>query len=164
MSIRTTKKVQGASPGLEVRDLTITYNTEDGPLDTVRNLSFKIAPGEIYGLVGESGSGKTTIARAVVNYLASNGTIKSGRILLDGVDLCTKTKKEMRSIWGSDITMVHQDPNKSVNPSMSIGNQIAEMVRVHSGISKAEARKKAVDMLSWVRMPDPSRVARRYPP
>jgi peptide/nickel transport system ATP-binding protein len=163
MSIRTTKKVQGASPGLEVRDLTITYNTEDGPLDTVRNLSFKIAPGEIYGLVGESGSGKTTIARAVVNYLASNGTIKSGRILLDGVDLCTKTKKEMRSIWGSDITMVHQDPNKSVNPSMSIGNQIAEMVRVHSGISKAEARKKAVDMLSWVRMPDPSRVARRYP-
>jgi len=151
------------SPGLEVRDITITYNTDNGPLDTVRDLSFKIAPGEIYGLVGESGSGKTTIARAVVNYLASNGIIKSGHIFLDGVDLCTKTKKEMRSIWGSDITMVHQDPNRSVNPSMSIGSQIAEMARFHSGVSKAAAYKRAVDMLSWVRMPDPSRVAKRYP-
>jgi peptide/nickel transport system ATP-binding protein len=150
------------SSGLEIRDLTITYDTETGPLDTVRNVSLTVAPGEIYGLVGESGSGKTTLARAVVRYLASNGRIKDGDILLDGVDLRAKTKQEMRSLWGSDITMVHQDPNRSVNPSMPVGDQIEEMVRVHSGIPKSEARQKAVEMLSWVRMPDPARVARRY--
>jgi peptide/nickel transport system ATP-binding protein len=148
--------------GLAIRDLTITYDTETGSLDTVRNVSLSVAPGEIYGLVGESGSGKTTLARAVVRYLASNGSIKGGDVLLDGVDLLAYTKQEMREIWGSNITMVHQDPNRSVNPSMCVGDQIAEMVRVHSGIPKSEARQKAVEMLSWVRMPDPASVARRY--
>lgn len=151
-----------SSSGLVLRNVTITYDTESGPLDTVRNVSLHIVPGEIYGLVGESGSGKTTLARAVVRYLASNGRITNGEILLDGVDLRKKTKYEMRRIWGSDITMVHQDPNRAVNPSMLIGDQIAEMVRVHKGMGKTEARKKAVEMLSWVRMPDPETVARRY--
>jgi peptide/nickel transport system ATP-binding protein len=155
-------KEKSGHSGLELRDLTITYDTEAGPLDTVRNVSLHIVPGEIYGLVGESGSGKTTLARAVVRYLALNGRIKSGEVLLDGVDLREKTKQEMRRIWGSDITMVHQDPNNSVNPSMPVGDQIAEMVRVHLKMAKSEARRKAVEMLSWVRMPDPATVARRY--
>jgi len=148
--------------GLEIRDLTITYNTEGGPLDTVRNVSLSIAPGEIYGLVGESGSGKTTLARGVVQYLARNGRIKGGNIVLDGVDLLTMTKPEMRQVWGSNITMVHQDPFRSVNPSMPVGGQIAEMARIHLGMAKAEARQKAEEMLTQVRMPDPSTVARRY--
>ncbi|MHC4388049.1 MAG: ATP-binding cassette domain-containing protein, partial [Planctomycetota bacterium] len=155
-------KEKSGKPGLELRDLTITYDTEAGPLDTVRNVSLHIAPGEIYGLVGESGSGKTTLARAVVRYLALNGRIKGGEVLLDGVELREKTKQEMRRIWGSDITMVHQDPNNSVNPSMPVGDQIAEMVRVHLKMAKSEARQKAVEMLSWVRMPHPATVARRY--
>ncbi len=148
--------------GLELRDLTITYDTEAGPLDTVRNVSLKIAPGEIYGLVGESGSGKTTLARAVVRYLPGNGRIKGGSIHLDGLDLLSLNKQAMRQIWGYDITMVHQDPNRSVNPAMQIGEQIAEMARVHLGMSKADARRKAIDMLNQVRMPDPATVARRY--
>jgi peptide/nickel transport system ATP-binding protein len=151
-----------SSSGLEIRDLTITYNTEGGPLDTVRNVSLSIAPGEIYGLVGESGSGKTTLARAVVQYLARNGRIKGGSVVLDGVDLLTMTKPEMRQVWGSNITMVHQDPFRSVNPSMPVGDQIAEMARIHLGMARAEARKKAVEMLSQVRVPDPATVARRY--
>jgi peptide/nickel transport system ATP-binding protein len=173
MTSKTAAETNGASStgnrggesgqqGLELRDLTITYDTEAGPLDTVRNVSLNIAPGEIYGLVGESGSGKTTLARAVVRYLALNGRIRGGEVLLDGVDLREKTKQEMRQIWGSDITMVHQDPNNSVNPSMPVGDQIAEMVRVHLKMAKSEARQKAVEMLSWVRMPDPATVARRY--
>ena len=102
--------------GLEVRDLTVTYETEAGPLNTVRNVSLNIAPGEIYGLVGESGSGKTTLARAVVRYLPGNGHIKCGSVWLDGVDLLKLKKAEVRRVWGSSITMVHQDPSKSVNP------------------------------------------------
>ena len=148
--------------GLEVRDLTITYETEAGPLDTLRNVSLDIAPGEIYGLVGESGSGKTTLARAVVRYLPSNGRIKGGTVRLDGVDLLELTKAEVRRVWGCDITMVHQDPNTSVDPSMPVGEQIAEMARIHLRLPKPEARRKAVEMLTKVRMPDPAAVARRY--
>ena len=148
--------------GLEIRNLTITYQTENGPLDTVRDVSLDIAPGEIYGLVGESGSGKTTLARAVVRYLADNGHVKRGSVLLDGIDLLRMGRSEMRRVWGSRITMVHQDPFRSVNPAMTVGDQIAEMARIHMGMNRAESRKRAVDMLSWVRMPDPATVARRY--
>jgi len=148
--------------GLKVRDLTVTYETESGPLHTVRNLSMSIAPGEIYGLVGESGSGKTTLALALVRYLPDNGRIDRGSVELDGVDLQALSKNEMRRTWGSKITMVHQDPNKSVNPSMMIGAQIAEIARTHLGMSKAQARDKAVEMLTKVRMADPSTVAKRY--
>ena len=98
MSVRAAGRESGSAPletlhceseptGLEIRDLTITYDTESGPLDTVRNVSLDVSPGEIYGLVGESGSGKTTLARAIVQYLAENGSIKGGSVVLDGVDL-----------------------------------------------------------------------------
>ena len=150
------------STGLEVQDLTVTYDTESGPLDTVRGVSLEIAPGEIYGLVGESGSGKTTLARAVVRYLPGNGRIKDGSVRLDGVDLRTLSRAEMRKVWGCSITMVHQDPNKSVNPSMPVGDQIAEMARVHLGMTRSEAKRKALEMLNEVRMSDPASVARRF--
>jgi len=153
---------QSEPTGLEIRDLTITYDTEGGPLDTVRNVSLDIAPGEIYGLVGESGSGKTTLARAVVQYLARNGRIKDGSVVLDGVDLLRLSKAQMRQVWGSRITMVHQDPYRSVNPAMPVGDQIAEMAQIHMGMSRSESGKRALDMLAWVRMPDPATVARRY--
>jgi peptide/nickel transport system ATP-binding protein len=148
--------------GLEIRDLTITYDTESGPLDTVRNVSLDVAPGEIYGLVGESGSGKTTLARAIVQYLARNGRIKSGGVFLDGVDLLGLSRSEMRRVWGSRITMVHQDPYRSVNPAMAVGEQIAEMARVHMGMTKSESRNRAVEMLGLVRVPDAQTIARRY--
>ena len=147
---------------LEVRDLTVTYATEGGPLDTVRNISLSIAPGEIYGLVGESGSGKTTLARAVVRYLPSNGRVTSGSVRLDGLELLELSRKQVRSVWGSRITMVHQDPNTAVNPSIVIGEQIAETLRVHLGASRRQAAGLAVEMLAKVRMPDPATVARRY--
>ncbi len=149
-------------PGLEVRDLTVTYDTEKGPLHTVRDVSLKIAPGEIYGLVGESGSGKTTLARAVVCYLPSNGHVTRGAVMLDDVNLLNLSKDRVRRIWGARITMVHQDPNSAVNPSIPVGEQIAEVARVHLGLPKAQAKAKAIEMLAKVRMPDPEAVARRY--
>lgn len=149
--------------GLQVNNLTISYMTDYGPMDTVRNVTLRIKPGEIYGLVGESGSGKTTLARAIVQYLPRNGSIPAGSIRLDGMDLRGLSKKQVRRIWGSKITMVHQDPTTAVNPSMIVGKQIAEMAMTHLGLNRREAMDKAVEMLTKVRMPDPLRVAKRYP-
>jgi len=151
-----------AHPGLRIHDLTVTYDTETGPLHTVRNVSMEIAPGEIYGLVGESGSGKTTLARAVVRYLPANGRITRGSVALDGANLLDLSRADMRKLWGARITMVHQDPAAAVNPSIVIGEQIAEVARVHLGMTGAQAQAKAQEMLVKVRMPDPETVARRY--
>jgi peptide/nickel transport system ATP-binding protein len=147
---------------LNVDNLTVSYETEKGPLHTVRNVSLKIKPGQIYGLVGESGSGKTTLARAVVRYLPSNGKITSGSVKLSGIDLYKLPQKEVRGIWGSKVTMVHQDPNATINPSMLIGDQIAEMARTHLKMTKKDARDQALEMLKKVHMPDPGSVAKRY--
>jgi peptide/nickel transport system ATP-binding protein len=149
-------------PVLDIRNLTVAYTTERGPLATVRDVSLHINGGEIYGLVGESGSGKTTLARAIVRYLPENGRITGGAITLDGTDLLALSPAEMRRMWGSRITMVHQDPAAAVNPSLTIGEQIAEIARTHLGLSGGRARARALEMLARVRMPDPESVARRY--
>ena len=152
----------GDSAVLEINNLGVSYATETGMLDTVRNVSLCIGLGEIYGLVGESGSGKTTLARAVVRYLPSNGHIHSGSVMLNGVNLLELSQTEMRRVWGAKISMVHQDPAAAVNPAIQVGEQIAEVARVHLGMSRAEARDKALDMLTQVRMSDPEAVAKRY--
>lgn len=147
---------------LDVKNLWVTYATDNGPLDTVRDVTMKIARGEIYGLVGESGSGKTTLARALVRYLPRNGSITRGSISLAGTDLLALSQSELRKTWGAQVTMVHQDPTKSINPSIPVGEQIAEMARVHLGMSPAQAKKKALEMLEMVQLPDPESVAGRY--
>lgn len=147
---------------LDARNITISYKTDRGPLDTVRDVSLRICSGEIYGLVGESGSGKSTLARAIVRYLPDNGFLKNGEIYLGDTDLLSLSKAEMRKVWGGRITMVHQDPNAAVNPSVMIGEQIAEVARTHLDLTKKEARDRALEMLTKVRMADPEAVARRY--
>jgi peptide/nickel transport system ATP-binding protein len=147
---------------LEVSNLDITYDTEAGPLHTVRNVSFRIQQGEIFGLVGESGSGKTTLARAIVRYLPANGRVRNGSIRLNGRELLDLSQGEMRRVWGKQITMVHQDPAAAVNPSIRIGEQLAEVARAHLGMSKVEAQEQALEMLDRVRMPDPEKVGQRY--
>jgi peptide/nickel transport system ATP-binding protein len=160
----SSRNVNGTTgAGLQVEKLTVTYETETGLLDTVRDVSLTVSPGEIYGLVGESGSGKTTFARAVVRYLPRNGCIRSGTVHLDGTDMLALSPEQVRHNWGRNITMVHQNPNTSVNPSMVVGEQIAEMARVHLDMSRSKAWEKALEMLTKVRMSDPERVAKRYP-
>jgi len=148
---------------LNVKDLWVSYATESGPMDIVRNVSLAIRPGEIYGLVGESGSGKTTLARALVRYLPRNGSITKGSISLGGTDLLSLPSNELRKVWGARITMVHQDPARAINPAIPVGEQIAEMARVHLGMSNSQARQKALEMLAKVQLPDPESVAGRYP-
>jgi len=147
---------------LNVSNLDVAYDTETGPLDTVRDVSFHINRGEIYGLVGESGSGKTTLARAIVRYLPSNGRVRNGSIVLDGRNLLDLSAAEMRRVWGKQISMVHQDPATAVNPTIQIGEQIAEVARAQLGMGRVDARDKAVEMLEQVRISDPQDVARRY--
>lgn len=150
------------TPVLDVRNLTVTYDTKTGPLDTVRNVSLKINAGEIYGLVGESGSGKTTLARAIVRFLPGNGRISNGTVLLSDLDLMKLPPSEMRRIWGAKITMVHQDPGASVNPSLPVGEQIAEVARIHLHLSKSDAKEKTIEMLTKLRMSDPQAIMKRY--
>jgi peptide/nickel transport system ATP-binding protein len=158
-SVRLTK----GSPVLQIDDLSVSYRTENGRVHAVSHVSLRVAPQESYGLVGESGSGKTTLALAVMNYLDVNGQIMDGRILLGGEDLIGKSEGEFRKIWGSRMGMVYQNPGAALNPSIVIGEQIAEVARIHLGLSRAEAWSKAIDMLRQVRMPDPEAVAKRYP-
>jgi len=150
------------TPVLEISNLNISYAIETGYLDAVRNVSLRIGQGESYGLVGESGSGKTTLARGVVRYLPSNGHIRGGRIVLNGTNLFDLSEAEMRHVWGAKIGMVHQSPSTSVNPAIVVGEQIAEVARMHLGMPKAEAWRKALEMLIQVGMPDPEAVAKRY--
>ena len=148
---------------LELDRLHISYQTEKGWLDPVRQVSLRVHPREKYGLVGESGSGKTTLALGVMGYLPGNGRVRGGRILLNGSDLLSVSEAEMRHSWGGQIGMVYQNPSTALNPAMVIGDQIAEVARIHLKMSRGDARRKAVEMLGKVRMPDPSAVARRYP-
>ncbi len=150
-------------PVLQLDRVWIAYETEMGWLDVVRDVSLRVQPREKYGLVGESGSGKTTLALGVVGYLAANGRVRRGRALLDGVDLLALPEAERRRRWGGQVGMVYQNPATALNPAMRIGEQIAEVARVHLKLSASEARRKALAMLGQVRMPDPAAVAQRYP-
>ncbi len=150
-------------PVLEIEQLLVSYRTETGWLDPVRQVSLKVQPHEKYGLVGESGSGKTTLALAVMRYLAGNGKVRGGRILLNGDDLLSRSDAEMRRAWGGQIGMVYQNPSTALNPALTIGDQIAETAHIHLRLPRREAQLKALDMLRQVQMPDHASVSRRYP-
>ncbi len=148
---------------IEARGVSIDYRTDAGWINAVRDIDLTIAPGEIHGLVGESGSGKSTLALALMRYLAPNARISAGRILFDGDDLVPKPAEAMRKLWGKQIALVPQDSLAALNPSHRIGDQIAEIARVHDGLSPSAAHKLAVEMLRRVHFNDPEGAARRYP-
>lgn len=155
--------MSASHPVLEARGVSIEYRLNKQWVNAIHDVSLCIDPLQIHGLVGESGSGKTTLALAMMRYLASNARIIWGEILLDGVDLRPRTSAEMRQIWGRDLNLVPQDPLAALNPSYTIGNQIAEVTRRHRGLSRGEAWADAIAMLGRVKIADPEDVARRYP-
>ncbi len=148
---------------LDIDRFSINYRTESGILPAVRDVSLSIKPGESFGLVGESGSGKSTLAMGAINYLPENGEIKSGSVRLSGRTISGLSRAEMAPIWGKDIGVIYQNPLTSLNPSLTIGAQMAESARVHQRISEQEAFQLAFTMLEKVAMPNPDVIARQYP-
>jgi peptide/nickel transport system ATP-binding protein len=151
------------TPILSVKNLAVTYKTRKRDIDAVRDVSFDIYRGENLGLVGESGCGKSTAAYSMVNFLGSNGRIKSGDILFKGEQLRNRTEADLRKLRGADISMVYQEPMSALNPSMQIQDQMAESLIAHRGFNKADAFAESLEALKKVYMPDAEGVMRRYP-
>ena len=136
---------------LNIKNLTIHYETESGIVHAVENLNLELGRGESLGFVGETGAGKTTTALGIMRLIPNPpGKIKSGEIIFNGEDLLTKSESEMRKIRGEKIAMIFQDPMTSLNPVMTVDKQIAEMIRLHKNVSHSEALKLAGDMLELV--------------
>jgi oligopeptide/dipeptide ABC transporter ATP-binding protein len=148
---------------LEVRDLKTTFRTEDGVVAAVNGLSFAVEPGSTLGIVGESGSGKSVTSLSIMRLLAQNGKIERGKVLFKGEDLLKKSEAQMRKIRGRDIAMIFQDPMTSLNPVLTVGDQIAEATRLHLGLSKKDALDKAIEMLKLVRIPAAEKRVKDYP-
>jgi oligopeptide/dipeptide ABC transporter ATP-binding protein len=151
-------------PLLEVHDLATSFSTEDGIVRAVNGLSFSVDAGTTLGIVGESGSGKSVTALSIMRLIPQPpGKIERGRVLLRGEDLLTKDEAAMRKIRGKEIAMIFQDPMISLNPVLTVGEQIAEATRLHLGLSKKDAMDKAVEMLDLVRIPAAAARIRDYP-
>jgi peptide/nickel transport system ATP-binding protein len=151
------------APLLQLEGLSITYATRGGDVPAVRGVSLAIERGQAYGLVGESGCGKTSVAMAIMAYLGRNGRIAAGRVLFDGQDLGTKSGEALRALRGRRIAMVYQDPLASLNPCLTVGDQLAEVLTVHQSLGARASRAACHSMLERVRMPDPPAIMRRYP-
>jgi peptide/nickel transport system ATP-binding protein/oligopeptide transport system ATP-binding protein len=149
---------------LDVRNLTVSFDTPEGRARAVDDTSFSIRPGETLGLVGESGCGKTVTALALMRLVQTPpGRIEAGAIHFKGVDLLKLPERDMRRIRGNEISMVFQEPMTSLNPVFTCGYQVEEAVVLHQKVNKREAAERTLDMLSLVKVPDPKRVAKSYP-
>ncbi|MDF0520468.1 ABC transporter ATP-binding protein [Bradyrhizobium yuanmingense] len=153
-----------STPLLSVENLSITLNTRGTPVPLVRNVSFAIDPGETLCLVGESGCGKSLTALSIIGLLnRSVMQVASGRILFEGRDLVTLGAEELRKLRGDRLAMVFQEPMTSLNPLLRVGQQIAEVIVEHRGVSEADARRQAVGLLDLVRIPHARRRASEFP-
>ena len=144
---------------LKIEDLTVSY----GDRAVVKNFNLEMNEGEVVCLVGESGSGKTTVIRAVLGLLPATGKITGGDIIFNGESLLGKTEKDFLSIRGRDMTMIFQDSGSMLNPVRKIGAQFLEYIRLHENLTKAEAQKRAMEMLEEVRLPDADNIMQSYP-
>jgi peptide/nickel transport system ATP-binding protein len=151
---------------LTINDLSLDYRLGGSWVNALRDISLEVAPLEIHGLVGESGSGKSTLALAAMRYLPANARIGTGQVILYGEDITHKRDAEMRTIWGRRVSLVPQDPLAALNPSYTVGEQIAEAVRLRAGddrLAAKEVQAQVVALLTRVRIADPATLARRYP-
>ncbi len=151
------------SPLLDIRDLHTDIEIRSGVVHALSGVDLHVNPGETLGIVGESGSGKTMTALSLMGLLPQGGSVSSGQIILDGQDLTKLALKEKRKLRGTKVGMIFQDPLTSLNPTMKIGLQVCEPLRVHEKLSKKEALERAVEILERVGMPRPEVVINNYP-
>jgi len=148
---------------LEVKDLHTFFQTREGLVRAVDGVSFQLDDGELLGLVGESGCGKSITALSIMRLIAPPGKITAGQVLFDGRDLLHLSNTEMRHVRGNDVAMIFQDPMTSLNPVFTVGEQIAEALRLHRKLSRHDARQAAVQAMREVSIPDPELRAKDYP-
>jgi oligopeptide transport system ATP-binding protein len=149
---------------LDVRDLLVRFRTHDGTIHAVNGVSFELGRGERLGLVGESGCGKSVTNLAIIRLLPKPaGHIDGGSVLFDGVDLAKLSESDLREIRGRDIAMIFQDPMTSLNPVLTIEEQMVETIQAHRKQSKADARARAVELLGTVGIPQPEKRLRAFP-
>ena len=155
-----------ASPGtpiLECRDLSISYSSRSGDVPAVVDFNLDLRAGEAHGLVGESGCGKSTVALAIMRHLGPAGRVVRGQILFQGRDILAMSAEELRRIRGAAIAMIYQEPMASLNPSMTVGEQLIEVPMYHDGASRRDAADRARAMLARVQLADTDRMMRSYP-
>ena len=150
-------------PLLEVKGLKTYYYTEDGIVKAVDGVDFYVYPGEVMGLVGESGCGKSVTSLSVMRPISPPGKIIAGEIIFEGKDLVVASEDEMTKVRGNRLSMIFQQPQSALNPVFRVGDQIAEVLEIHQGLSKEEGKARAVELLKMVGIPDPERRAQAYP-
>ena len=150
----TPSESMGGSEILRVEDLHTSFFLPIGELQAVRGVSFTLKRGQSLGIVGESGSGKTVLARSIMGLTLAKHVETSGKAFFNGRDLLTLSRREMRSLWGTEIAMIFQDPMTSLNPMVKIGRQVIEHLRQHKNVDRREAKKIALDLLNEVRIPE----------
>jgi peptide/nickel transport system ATP-binding protein len=151
-----------AADALALANVEISYRVRREQQRVVRDVSFHVARGESFGLVGESGCGKSTIALAIVRYLARNGSVSGGTIEIGGRDVLSLNSPQLRQLRAREVSMVYQEPGRALNPSILVGRQVAEVYEI-AGLHKGEAMERALDILRKVRISDPKGVMGRYP-
>lgn len=150
-------------PILDVHDLTVRYRGKDAPVHAVDQASFSLERGKVLALVGESGAGKTTAAMSILRLLPPEAEVLSGEVCFEGRDLLTLSEHELRAIRGKRIAMIFQDPVAGLNPVISIGDQVAEMLTSHTSMNKKEAKRRSLDILYSVGLADAERIAKAFP-
>ena len=156
-------KLEYDGPILEIDKLSISFFTRLREIPAVMDFSVSVKPGEAVGLVGESGCGKSTVALGIMQDLGVNGRVVGGSIKFKGRDLAEMSDEELRDIRGSQIAMIYQEPMASLNPAMRIGRQLMEVPMIHSGMSESDARARALQVVTDVKLPDPERILKAYP-
>ena len=152
------------APLLEVKDLQTIFSTSDGVVNAVNGISYSLKAGEALGIVGESGCGKSVGALSIMGLIPNPpGQVVDGEILFDGTDLLSLSAENMRRVRGQQIAMIFQDPMTSLNPVLTIGQQIGESLRLHKGLDKKGARQRTVDLLETVGIPDAEQRLNSYP-
>jgi peptide/nickel transport system ATP-binding protein len=158
---RFTEQYEGAL--LEVNEVKTYFETDRGVVRAVDGVSFTLERGKTIGIVGESGCGKTVLSRSIMGLLPRRGLVREGSVRFEGTELIELTAKEMRAYWGSQMSMIFQDPMTSLNPVMKVGKQITESIREHLDVTRDFANELAISLLDSVRIPEPSRRLKDYP-
>lgn len=148
---------------LEVKDLVISFQTASGKLNAIRNVSFDLYKGETLAIVGESGSGKSVTTKAIMGMLDDNAIVESGRIGFEDEDILQMTRRQLTKVRGARISMIFQDPMTSLNPTMTIGEQIVESITEHSNTKRKEAKARAIELLDTVGIDKPEKRFKNYP-